>query len=79
MLTSRAAVRTLPAVMTGLDLKLKRTAAQVKARELAIVLGVTPSRISAIERDASVTESMGQRYLDALDTLTNVRHVEVAV
>jgi transcriptional regulator with XRE-family HTH domain len=65
--------------MTGLDLKLKRTAAQVKARDLARLMGITPSRISAIERTDSVTPEMEERYLGALGTLTNVPHIEVAV
>jgi plasmid maintenance system antidote protein VapI len=66
--------------MTGLDLKLKRVAARVKAQDVATSMGITKSRISAIEGLPQVTEATAERYLAALDTLTNVRHVgEVAV
>lgn len=56
------------AQMTGLDLKLARVAARCKQHEVAKEMGVTPSRISALEREAVVSETAAARYLAALDT-----------
>lgn len=55
--------------MTGLELKLKRVAADVKAVDLAAAMGVTPSRISVIEgmRRSNTPETV-ERYLAALAT-----------
>lgn len=58
--------------MTGLDLKLRRVAADVKARDLASALGVSDSRISRIENSRIVTEEAAGRYLRALATLATV-------
>lgn len=60
-----------PAV-TGLELKLQRVALRVKNRELAEAMGVDPSRISAIERQAYVTPETVERYTKALGTLRQV-------
>jgi DNA-binding XRE family transcriptional regulator len=51
---------------TGLDLKLARVAARVKQWQIAHEMGVSPSRIAAIEREAVVTEDTEARYLAAL-------------
>lgn len=58
--------------MTGLDLKLRRVAADVKAKDLALVMGVTDSRISRIENSRTVTDDAAARYLAALETLATV-------
>jgi len=64
--------------MTGMQLKLLRIAARVKGVALARQMGVTNSRVSAIEREAVVTPEMERRYLEAMETLTNVPNVEAA-
>ena len=51
---------------TGLGLKLARVGARVKQRPIADAMGVSVSRISAIEREAVVTDATRDRYLDAL-------------
>jgi transcriptional regulator with XRE-family HTH domain len=56
-----------------MELKLRRVSARVKGRALASEMGVTPSRVSALEREAVVSEVMVSRYLAALATLSNVR------
>lgn len=61
--------------MTGLELKLKRVGARVTGRRLASEMGVSSSRISAIEREAQPTPEITKRYLSALETLSNVPHV----
>lgn len=53
---------------TGLDLKLERVAARVKAVDLAAAMGVHPSRISAIERDQFPTAASVMRYRQAVAT-----------
>lgn len=58
--------------MTGMDLKLKRVAADVKAKDLADAMGVTDSRVSRIESSRTVTEDAAARYLAALATLATV-------
>lgn len=61
---------------TGLDLKLKRVAADVRAKDLAEAMGVADSRISHIEKSRVVTEEAASRYLAALETLATVPAVE---
>ena len=51
---------------TGLDLKLARIGKRVKQGPIAHEMGVSVSRISAIEREAVVTAATRDRYLDAL-------------
>ena len=51
---------------TGLSLKLRRVAADVLSRDLARAMGVDPSRISVIERQRVVKETIVARYLAAL-------------
>jgi plasmid maintenance system antidote protein VapI len=58
--------------MTGLELKVKRVGHRVKVMDLAAQMGVSPSRVSIIENQASVTEDTEQRYLAALTTLTTI-------
>lgn len=53
--------------MTGLDLKLKRITAGVKAQDVAAAMGISSGRISRIESQSAVTLALGQRYLDGLD------------
>jgi hypothetical protein len=54
--------------VTGLDLKLKRTARRVRVIDLARVMGVNHSRISQIEATGIVTQRSAARYLAALST-----------
>jgi transcriptional regulator with XRE-family HTH domain len=64
--------------MTGLELKLRRIGLRVTGVALAQAMGVTSSRISAIEREAVPTAETRRRYLEALETLTHVQNVEAA-
>ena len=77
MLTARYA-RAYTRAVTGLELKLRRVGARVKAKDLAAAMGVTTSRISAIEREAIPTDETRRRYVAALQMLTDVPHVEAA-
>ena len=52
--------------MTGLELKVRRTAARVKAYKLAERMGVASPRVSQIEALAEVSPETEQRYLAAL-------------
>lgn len=54
--------------MTGIDLKLRRVAADVKAKEIASLMGVSQSRVSRIENSRVISEDVRDRYLTALDT-----------
>lgn len=56
---------TVPA-HSGLDLKVARTRARVKAKQIAIAMGVSSSRVAALEREAVVTSEAADRYLRAL-------------
>lgn len=58
--------------MTGLDLRLRRTAARVKTRELADAMGVHSSRVSQIEALAEVTDETATRYTEALGRIALV-------
>lgn len=58
--------------MKGIDLKLLRIAARIKASDLARALGVTTSRVSHIESRDEATEEAARKYLAALETLTTV-------
>jgi transcriptional regulator with XRE-family HTH domain len=64
--------------MTGMQLKLRRVAGRVTGRALAQAMGVGASRVSAIEREAVVTEETTRRYLQALEMLTHVPESEAA-
>lgn len=63
---------------TGLGLKLARTAERVKQWQVADAMGVSPSRVASIEREAVVSPALAQRYLTALDTCRTGTSREVA-
>ena len=52
---------------TGLDLKVARTAARVKAKQIAASMGVSQSRVAKIEREAVVSDVIARRYREAID------------
>ena len=58
---------------TGLSLKLRRVAADVRSGDLARAMGVHPSRITHIERSRTVSDATVERYVAALATCTTVR------
>jgi transcriptional regulator with XRE-family HTH domain len=62
--------------MTGLELRLRRTAQRVKVTDLARVMGVQHSRVSQIEATAQVTQRAAARYLGALATFPDVDSAE---
>ena len=53
---------------TGLDLKVERTRKRVKATLLAAQMGVSKSRLSAIEREGYPSADIVARYREALAT-----------
>lgn len=53
---------------TGLALKLERVGRRVKATLLAEAMGVSKSRVSAIEREQFPSVEIVERYRAALDT-----------
>lgn len=65
-------------VMTGIQLRLLRTAERVKTRDLAESMGVHSSRVSQIEAQAIVTDETAARYCDALDRITLTMSVHTA-
>lgn len=67
-LTTSPDVSNIRYLMSGLDLKLKRTAQRVRVSDLARVMGVTHSRVSQIEALSVVTQRTAARYLAALAT-----------
>lgn len=60
----------MPAVTSGLDLKVERIRARVTAVRLAEEMGVTRQRVSAIEALAVVPTDTADRYVGALMSLT---------
>lgn len=53
--------------MNGTDLKIARIRAGLKGIEIAAEMGISPSRVTAIERPTNnVTERMAMRYLEAI-------------
>lgn len=52
---------------SGLDLKVARTRARVKAKHIAEAMGVSGSRVAALEREAVVTSEAALRYLRAVE------------
>lgn len=64
--------------MKGIDLKVRRVAARIKATDLAAAFDppVTSSRIGHIESSDLVTEAAAEKYLAALATLTTVSAAE---
>lgn len=63
---------------TGIELKLLRVAADVQAKDLAAVMGVTSSRIGHIEKSRVVTDEARARYLAALDTCVTKSNKDAA-
>jgi transcriptional regulator with XRE-family HTH domain len=63
---------------TGLDLKLERVASRVKQHQMASVMGVSASRIAAIEREAYPSDTIVRRYRAALGACQNVPHTASA-
>lgn len=57
-----------PSSPTGLDLKVERIRARVRQDRIAMVMGVTKSRVSAIEREHFPSAEMVSRYRAALAT-----------
>lgn len=53
-------------MVTGMELRLERVAADVKAKDLAEAMGTVPSSVSRLERARIVTDKAAQRYRDAL-------------
>ena len=74
LLTARPE-RAYPAHMftTGLDLKLHRVAARLKQHQVAAIMGVSPSRVAAIERESVVTDATAERYRKAVETCGTFR------
>lgn len=52
---------------TGLDLKLRRVALDVKGKDVAAAMGVAASYVSRLENQRSVTDEQAERYVGALD------------
>lgn len=62
---------------SGLDLKLRRVAADVRAKDIADAMGVHRTRISRIESSRTVTPDTSSRYLAAL-AMCATKSTEVA-
>jgi len=62
--------------LSGLDLKLERTAQRVTATLIAHTMGVSTSRIGHVEASAVVTAAMVYRYRAALATCIEARTSE---
>jgi len=56
-----------PSGLSGMDLKLRRVAADVLAKDVAAAMGITTGRLSRIEDQPSLTDTMYRRYMEALD------------
>lgn len=54
---------------TGQELKLLRTAADVRQIDLAAVMGIGSSGVSAMEARRKVTAKAAERYVTALATI----------
>jgi len=63
---------------TGLDLKVERVSARVKQQALALQMGVSASRVAAIEREAFPSTLIVYRYRSALAACQNVSHAPEA-
>lgn len=63
---------------TGLDLKLERVAARVKARDVASAMGVSASRVSLIEREQFPSAEVVRRYREAVATCATSPRSEAA-
>ena len=59
----------MPHMLTsGLELKLERVTARLKAQDIATAMGVHPSRISTIEHEQFPTAATVARYRKAIAT-----------
>jgi predicted transcriptional regulator len=58
---------------TGFGLKVRRQALGVQARTIAELMGVTRSRVAAIEAARYPTRTARMRYLDALQRASDER------
>jgi hypothetical protein len=63
---------------TGKDLKLKRVAADVQAKQIAFEMGVSAAIVSRVENSRLVTDEMAARYLTALDMCITKSNPEAA-
>lgn len=63
---------------TGHDLKVERVSARVKQAALGAHMGVTYSRVAAIEREQFPSAEIVRRYRSALDMCQNVQHAPEA-
>jgi len=54
---------------TGHELRLRRIAADVLQKDLAAVMGIKSTGVSAIESRRKVTEKAARRYVAALATI----------
>lgn len=63
---------------TGLTLKIERVAARVKAKHLAHEMGVSPSRVSTLEREQFPSRESVRAYRAALITCMNVQNGKAA-
>ena len=59
-----------PVRYSGLELKLQRVAADIRAADLAAEMGVHPSRVHYIEGRRVTSVGAAEQYLTALATLT---------
>lgn len=59
--------------LTGIDLKVERVRADVPLKDVARQMGVSSSRLSRIEDQERLTDSMRERYLSALETCRTFR------
>lgn len=63
---------------SGHELKVERVSARVKAKHIAEQMGVTPSRVSSIEREQFPSADLVHRYREALGACQNVPHGQEA-
>jgi hypothetical protein len=56
--------------MTGIELKVQRIRAEVKAKDLAEALGWSASKVSLIERRANVPPADAEAYVAKLATFS---------
>ena len=61
---------------TGQELRLLRTAADVRQVDLAAVMGIKSTGVSAIESRRKVTEKAARRYVAALATIATSQQGE---
>jgi transcriptional regulator with XRE-family HTH domain len=63
---------------SGHLLKVERVSARVKAKQIAALMGVSPSRVASIEREEFPSTEVVQRYRAALAACQNVPHTATA-